>query len=179
MSNEEERVWRYLLNNRQADAKDVALNCDVSEFYAQRLINRISSENWREPANVWPHNARQDEGRKDDQDKPRMDLLPPEMLDAVAMVLTFGAGKYGERNWEKGMAWGRPYAALLRHMNAWWAGEETDPETGMSHLWHAGCCIAFLIAFECRGIGADDRNKLGVYSDAGVAPEKSTDTEVA
>lgn len=40
-------------------------------------------------------------------------------------------------------------------------------------------CIAFLIAFECRGIGTDDRNKLGVYSDAGVAPEKSTDTEVA
>ena len=72
-------------------------------------------------------------------------------------VLTFGADKYGERNWELGMSWGRPFAALMRHMWAWWQGEARDPETGMSHLWHAGCCIAFLIAYEQRRIGTDDR----------------------
>lgn len=179
MTNEEERVWRYLLNNRQADAKDVALNCDVSEFYAQRLINRISSENWRTPANVWPHNAAPLEGRKDDQGKPRYDLIPPEIEDAIAMVLTYGAEKYDERNWEKGMNWGRPFAAMRRHMNAWWAGEDKDPETGMSHLWHASCCLAFLVAYEARSIGNDNRNKIGVFADAGMAPEKSVDTEIA
>ena len=63
----------------------------------------------------------------------------------------------GERNWEKGMNWGRPYAALRRHMAAWWGGEDNDPETGMSHLWHACANIAFLIAFEARKIGKDDR----------------------
>lgn len=157
MTNEEERVWRYLLKNRQAEAKDVALNCDVSEFFAQRLINRISTEDWRKPADVWPHSTPTGEGRKDDQGKPRMDLLPPELLDAVAMVLSFGAGKYGERNWEAGMAWGRPYAALMRHMNAWWAGEDKDQETGMSHLWHACACLAFIVAYEQRGVGTDDR----------------------
>lgn len=105
------------------------------------------------PPDVWP------EGRKDDAAKIRMDLIPPELLTAVGDILTFGAGKYGERNWERGMAWGRPYAAMLRHMLAWWGGEDTDPETDKSHLWHAGCCIAFLIAYEARGIGIDDRPK--------------------
>lgn len=99
------------------------------------------------------------EGRKDDAAKPRHDLIPPELPDAVARVLTFGAGKYGERNWEQGMAWGRPFAALMRHMWAWWRGEDKDPETGMSHLWHAACCLAFLTAYEARGAGKDDRPK--------------------
>ena len=97
------------------------------------------------------------EGRKDDGGKARHDLIPPELPDAVAQVLAFGASKYGERNWEKGMNWGRPFAALMRHMWAWWRGEANDTETGMSHLWHAACCIAFLIAFEQRKIGTDDR----------------------
>jgi hypothetical protein len=99
------------------------------------------------------------EGRKDDNDKARYDLTPPEVEKAIATVLTFGAKKYGERNWEKGMKWGRPYAALRRHMTSWWGGEANDPETGMSHLHHAACCIAFLVAYEERGIGEDDRAK--------------------
>ena len=76
---------------------------------------------------------------------------------AIAKVLAFGADKYSERNWEKGMVWSRPFSALLRHITAWWGGEDKDEETGYSHLWHAGCCILFLIAFEIRGIGLDDR----------------------
>lgn len=66
----------------------------------------------------------------------------------------------GERNWEKGMAWHRPFGALMRHMWAWWRGESDDPETGYSHLAHAACCIAFLLAYECRAIGTDDRHKV-------------------
>jgi hypothetical protein len=96
-------------------------------------------------------------GRKDDAGKPRHDLIPPELPNAVALVLAFGADKYGERNWERGMKWGRPFAAMMRHMWAWWSGEKADPETGMPHLWHAACCIAFLIAYENRNIGIDDR----------------------
>lgn len=99
------------------------------------------------------------EGRKDDGGKARHDLIPPELPDAVAQVLAFGAAKYAPRNWEKGMAWGRPFAALMRHMWAWWRGEKADPETGMSHLWHAACCITFLLSYEARGIGDDDRPK--------------------
>lgn len=97
------------------------------------------------------------EGRKDDGDKAPYHLLAPELLDGVAQVLAFGAKKYGERNWEKGMGWSRPFGACMRHLWAWWRGEKADPETGFSHLWHAGCCIMFLIAYEARDIGKDNR----------------------
>ena len=97
------------------------------------------------------------QGTKLDTGKVRMDLLPPELLFGVAKVLEFGANKYAARNWEKGMDWGRVFGALMRHMWAWWKGEKTDPETGMSHLWHAATNIAFLIAYEERNIGKDDR----------------------
>lgn len=98
-----------------------------------------------------------DEGRKDDTGKLPWHLLPPELMTGVATVLQFGAAKYSERNWERGMAWSRVFSALMRHMWAWWRGEKADPETGYSHLWHAGCCLAFLIAYEQRQVGTDDR----------------------
>lgn len=63
----------------------------------------------------------------------------------------------GARNWEEGMCWSRVFSALMRHMWAWWSGQDRDEETGFSHLSHAACCIMFLIAYESRGIGADDR----------------------
>lgn len=110
-------------------------------------------------------------GRKDDGGKLRMDLIPPEMICATAAVLGFGAEKYGDRNWERGMKWSRVFGALMRHMWAWWAGKgptstnfafgDIDGETGFSHLWHAACCIAFLVAYEERKSGEDDRFQGG------------------
>ncbi|RBP03782.1 hypothetical protein DFR50_14230 [Roseiarcus fermentans] len=96
-------------------------------------------------------------GRKDDSGKDPWHLLPFDAVRAIVKVLAHGAKKYEPRNWERGMDWERPYAACLRHLTAWWDREEGDPETGFSHLWHAGCCIVFLIAFELRGIGRDTR----------------------
>lgn len=112
------------------------------------------------------------EGRKDDAGKDRFELLPPEALFGISRVLAFGAAKYEARNWEKGMAWGRVFGALMRHLWAWWGGAgpttksfvfgELDAETSFSHLWHAGCCLFFLIAYEERGAGIDDRFKTPV-----------------
>ena len=96
-------------------------------------------------------------GKKFDDNKIRMDLIPPELFTAVGRVMTHGAQKYGDRNWEKGFRWGRPYAALQRHLNAWWGGESYDPDTGFSHLWHVACNVAFLIYFEMHRRGVDDR----------------------
>jgi len=97
------------------------------------------------------------EGRKDDQGKAPWHLAPWDSFRAIITVLAFGAKKYEPRNWEKGMAWSRPYDAAIRHLTAWWDGEPCDPETGYSHLWHLGCCVVFLIAYEIRGVGLDDR----------------------
>ncbi len=57
------------------------------------------------------------------------------------------------------MDWGRCFGALQRHLWAWWGGEDKDAESDKSHLWHAGCMLIFLIAYEIRGIGNDDRPK--------------------
>jgi hypothetical protein len=97
------------------------------------------------------------EGIKHDHEKPRLDLIPPELLIELGYVMAAGAEKYDERNWEKGMAWGRPYAACLRHLLAWHMGEDDDQETGLPHLAHAAANVAFLIAFTQRGTGRDDR----------------------
>lgn len=108
-------------------------------------------------------------GIKADDGKVRLELIPPELPFAVGKVLTFGAQKYADRNWEKGMKWSRVFGAMLRHSFAWWGGKgptsksflfgDLDPETKMSHLWHAACCVTFLIAYEERPHlhGFDDR----------------------
>lgn len=97
------------------------------------------------------------QGVKFDNGKPRLDLVPPEGVLAVADILAVGAKKYAARNWEQGMEWSRPYAAAQRHLYSWWSGENRDPDTGKSHLWHAACNIFFLITYESRATGTDDR----------------------
>jgi hypothetical protein len=97
------------------------------------------------------------EGIKHDGGKDPWHLAPWDSFRAIVAVLDFGSRKYAPRNWENGMAWSRCYSALMRHMTAWWEGESKDPETGFSHLAHAGCCACFLLAYEIRGIGTDDR----------------------
>jgi len=150
MTKDEEQIWRYLVAHRDVSAGHVAEVLEVDRALVEHLMSRISSPNWREPIA---------EGQKFDSDKLRYELLPPELLEEVARVLTFGAHKYSVRNWELGMAWSRPFAALMRHMWAWWRGEDKDPETGYSHLSHAACCIAFLVSYEARNVGTDDRPK--------------------
>lgn len=89
--------------------------------------------------------------------KTRLDLIPFGAVRQIADVLAFGAEKYEAHNWCNGMEWSRVYAALLRHVTAWWEGEDLDAETGLSHLAHAGCCLMFLLEYERNGWGTDDR----------------------
>ena len=94
---------------------------------------------------------------KHDQEKIRLELIPPSLLKAIGTILTFGAKKYDDDNWRKCEKWSRYYGALMRHLNAWWDGEDLDSESGHSHLWHAACCLAFLIEFQEKGLSTDDR----------------------
>jgi hypothetical protein len=86
-------------------------------------------------------------GIKHDQGKPPMDLIPSFPLFCIAEVLNYGAVKYSEHNWRKGMPWTRPYAAAQRHLLAWNDGEDLDPETGLNHIDHALCELMFLRQF--------------------------------
>ena len=94
---------------------------------------------------------------KNDSGKDPWHLLPFDALLVVVQVLRHGAATYGDRNWETGLDYSRCFSAAMRHLTAWWAGEDNDPETGLSHLAHAACCLLFLLAYRTRGTGHDNR----------------------
>lgn len=96
-------------------------------------------------------------GTKHDQGKPRMELLSRPALEAIAQALTHGANKYSDHNWRSGFKWSRLYGAALRHLLAHMDGENTDPETGLSHLAHLGATVMFLLEHEAKSLGEDDR----------------------
>lgn len=99
-------------------------------------------------------------GVKLDLGKARWDLLPWRAVAEVVNVLTFGAAKYSDNNWQVVLEEGgreRYFAAAQRHLNAWWLEiENNDEESGLHHLAHAVCCILFLLAEE---IGYDPKGE--------------------
>lgn len=98
-------------------------------------------------------------GVKFDQDKPPMALLDPEYLEGVAKVLGFGANKYAAHNWRNGIEYSRLISAAYRHLGAINRGENIDPESGLSHAYHLGCCNMFLAAMMNHRPDMDDRWK--------------------
>lgn len=89
------------------------------------------------------------EGKKHDGGKQRWDLLPWPEVAEVVKVVTFGAEKYAPDNWKSvPSAKDRYFAAAMRHLVAWRAGEREDRESGVNHLAHAACCILFMLYFE-------------------------------
>ena len=96
---------------------------------------------------------------KFDGNKPRLELIPQSTMTAMGTVLSYGAKKYAEHNYLKGMAWTRLAGAAGRHLWSWLAGEEDDPESGLPHLSHALASIAMLIETIERKKGLDDRYK--------------------
>lgn len=99
------------------------------------------------------------EGIKHDKNKLRFELLPVKPLEELAHVYTIGASKYGDRNWENGLKWGRVFGALLRHAFAWWRGEKTDKVDGQHHLASVAWCALVLMEYEETHPELDDRVK--------------------
>jgi hypothetical protein len=98
-------------------------------------------------------------GIKFDQNKPRMDLLDSDFLEDVGRVLTFGASKYAAHNWRNGINYSRLIAAAMRHLSAINRGEDIDPESGLPHTAHLGCCVQFLHWMMKNRQDLDDRWK--------------------
>lgn len=98
-------------------------------------------------------------GLKYDNGKPPMSLIDRGALEQIAQVLAFGAQKYAAHNWRQGIAYSRLLDAALRHLYAFADGEDLDPESGLSHIAHAGCCIVFLLGMMDAHPELDDRHK--------------------
>jgi len=88
-------------------------------------------------------------GKKFDEDKLRLDLIPPEFIETMGRVLTFGAEKYGADNWQKVKdGKNRYYAAAMRHLLGYRLGQQHDKESQLPHLSHLACCVMFLFMLE-------------------------------
>ena len=79
----------------------------------------------------------------------RYDLIPTEPLRLLATLYGRGAEKYDDDNWRRGYDWKFSYAALQRHLNQFWAGEDIDPEMQVPHVinaaWHCFTLAQFMI----------------------------------
>lgn len=97
---------------------------------------------------------------KYDSDKAPIALIPPECIEEIARVFGMGAKKYGENNWRIDLhntSFSRTYSSIQRHLNAFWKGENIDPESGLSHLAHAATQIMILMIQNTNGKEMDDR----------------------
>lgn len=108
-------------------------------------------------------------GMKDLEGKLRFDLIPPEVDKALAEVLTIGAKKYADRNWEKGLFLVKEHlGAMKRHINKWESGEDLNKEVDLkgnpiselNHLKHAlWHLMAMVVQIERGRTDLDDRSK--------------------
>lgn len=112
------------------------------------------------------------QGLRFNEGKNRLDLVPTSLITEVGKVLTFGASKYGDNNWRKFMKWSKVVASLNRHLVAFENGEDFDKESGLLHLSHLACNVAFLIEYCYTYPQGDDRphryllqNKIGLDID--------------
>lgn len=91
-------------------------------------------------------------------------LWPTTATMLGSLGLLDGMLKYGRSNWrEAGVRASIYFDACNRHMNAWFEGEDTDPDSGLPHLAHALACLAILVDAKAAGKLVDDRMVAGGY----------------
>ncbi|QOC54155.1 dATP/dGTP diphosphohydrolase domain-containing protein [Caulobacter vibrioides] len=90
--------------------------------------------------------------------KPPLALIPAPALVHMAEAFKDGATKYGPANWRKDPVSTSTYVnAAMRHILAWFDGEQVDPVSKVHHLGHAAGCLAILMDAQACGTLLDDR----------------------
>ena len=89
-------------------------------------------------------------------------LWPASATALGCLGLLDGALKYGRANFRAIGVRASVYRdAAQRHLDAWFEGEEADPDSGLSHLAHALACLAIIVDAEAAGKLVDDRQFPG------------------
>lgn len=90
-----------------------------------------------------------DQTAKQDAGKLQITLTPTQIIRDIAEVRMYGNKKYGSSDNWKNVEPVRYRDALMRHLLAYIDDPESvDAESGLPHLWHAACNIAFLCEME-------------------------------
>lgn len=86
---------------------------------------------------------------KADAGKPQLTLVPRKIIYDIAKVREYGIKKYGEKESWKRVEIQRYRDAAFRHFMAYLDDTQgIDEESGLPHLWHLACNIAFLTELE-------------------------------
>lgn len=90
--------------------------------------------------------------------KPKISDTPTVGIREMGRVHSMGAAKYGRFNWrEHTVSASVYYDAAWRHLEAWFNGEDLDPESGLPHLAHIMACMNILLDAEEHGKLNDNR----------------------
>lgn len=85
---------------------------------------------------------------KADKGKLPISLVPMFIIKCIAAIRKYGEEKYhAPNNWVL-VDKQRYVDAMWRHLIAYQEGEEYDKESGLPHLWHAACNMAFILEME-------------------------------
>ena len=102
------------------------------------------------------------EAPKDLEGKKDWSLLPAAELENIIDVYQFGVDKYGRESWKAGFQYHKIYAAALRHLTAFWRGQDVNMEDGgLYHLAQVAWNALTLLWMLKNGVGVDDRPTKG------------------
>lgn len=119
---------------------DAETGLPVQEYVVERAVR---------PAN---------KAKTNDEGKLPLAWLPWAAIEAIAEVQLFGHQKYKNfNNYRLGMEVSRNASCALRHIMEYLKGNTIDPESGLHHLGHALCRLAFILQNEAEGTAIDDR----------------------
>jgi len=119
--------------------------------------------------------------------KAPLSTVPSGVLMELGVAMLEGARKYGRHNWRvSGVRGSVYYDAVMRHMMAWWEGEDIDRDSGISHVTKAIATLVVLRDSMMQGKYTDDRPPQmaahwldAVNSDAGRVIQKYPDAKPA
>lgn len=124
-------------------ASDALLNAasDQQKIKDQEYLNMLAT------VNLTPKTK--NEALRFNAGKPDWSLVEFAGLEEMVRVLEMGAKKYSRGNWKngQGLSFNECMSSLLRHAHSWLAGEDTDPESKLSHIAHIQCNAMFLSYF--------------------------------
>ena len=129
-----------------------------------RRINEMLKAEHETPISQTSNTGGLETATKYDEGKVDLTIIPTAAQEEIAKVFTFGAKKYERTNFAKGkgLLYTRILASLLRHIYAFMKGEDLDPETGLSHIAHAGANVCMLLHYISKKetFDNDDRNVI-------------------
>lgn len=121
--------------------------CNIGKSKGPVKCSEWVNKNPEEAARLMGYEVVEDEP-KADSGKPRPSLVPPALIRGVDAIREYGCEKYhNPENWRKVEAQ-RYWDAALRHaLAAWNDWKAVDEESGMPHIWHMACNLAFLMQY--------------------------------